>query len=230
VLVVEDLHWAAPMLLDFLEDLMAGLADVPVLVVATARPELLDGRPGWGAGTASLRLSPLPEQEVAAMLDALLGTVADGGNRGELVARCGGVPLYAEEFARLASQQASAAAPSTLTAVIGARLDTLSREQRAVLQSAAVAGSPFWADEVSALTGTPTETIAAALGVLVRRQFLRRVTPSSRAGHAEFVFWHDLVRDAAEARLTRLDRARRHLAVAQWWAADVRDDPKSSPT
>ena len=218
VLVIEDLHWAAPMLLDFLEDLVAGSSDVPVLVVATARPELLDARTGWGAGAATLRLSPLPAQEVAAMLDALLGAAPDGGNRGELVASCGGVPLFAEELARLASQKDAAAVPSTLAAVIGARLDTLSRKHRAVLQSAAVAGSPFWADELGALTGASAETIAAALGVLVRRQFLRRINPSSRPGHAEFVFWHDLVRDAAEARLIRLDRARRHLAVAQWQA------------
>ena len=227
VLVVEDLHWAAPMLLDFVEDLVAGLSGVPVLVAATARPELLDVRPGWGAGTASLRLSPLSDHEVAAMLDALLGTVPNGHSRAELVARCGGVPLYAEEFAQLASQESEAAVPPTLAAVIGARLDTLSREHRAVLQTAAVAGSPFWDDEVSVLTGAPAHAVtAAALGALVRRQFLRRMTPSTRAGQAEFVFWHDLVRDAAEARLTRLDRARRHLAVAQWWAADAGERPE----
>jgi DNA-binding SARP family transcriptional activator/tetratricopeptide (TPR) repeat protein len=223
VLVIEDLHWAAPMLLDFLEDLVAGLSDVPVLVVATARPELLDARPGWGAGTAGLRLLPLPEQDVAAMLDALLGSVPNGRRRRELVIRCGGVPLYAEEFAQLASQESHAAVPPTLAAVIGARLDTLSPEHRAVLQTAAVAGSPFWADEVGVLTGAPAPAVTAALGALVRRQFLRRVTPSTRAGQAEFAFWHDLVRDAAEARLTRLDRARRHLAAAQWWAADARE-------
>jgi tetratricopeptide (TPR) repeat protein len=223
VLVVEDLHWAAPMLLDFLEDLLAGLTGVPVLVLATARPELLDARPGWGAGTASLRLSPLPEQDVAAMLDALLDGVPNGHSRAELAARCGGVPLYAEQFAQLASQESNAAAPPTLAAVIGARLDTLSREHRAVLQTAAVAGSPFWADEVGVLTGAPAHAVTAALGALVQRQFLRRVNPSSRPGQAEFVFWHDLVRDAAEARLTRLDRARRHLAAAQWWAADARE-------
>jgi hypothetical protein len=218
VLVIEDLHWAAPVLLDFLEDLVAGLADVPLLVVATARPELLDSRPGWGAGAVGMRLLPLPEPDVAAMLDALLGA-APGDARGDLVARCGGVPLYAEQFAQLAAQQDAPAAPPTLAAVIGARLDTLSREHRAVLQTAAVAGSPFWADEVSVLTAAPAERIAAALGALVRRQFLRRVNPSSRPGHAEFVFWHDLVLDAAEGRLTRLDRARQHLAVAQWWEA-----------
>jgi DNA-binding SARP family transcriptional activator/class 3 adenylate cyclase/tetratricopeptide (TPR) repeat protein len=223
VLVVEDLHWAAPMLLDFLEDLVAGLSEVPVLLLATARPELLDARPGWGAGTAGLRLSPLPEQDVAAMLDALLGSVPNGRRRRELVTRCGGVPLYAEQFAQLASQQSGAAVPPTLAAVIGARLDTLSREHRAVLQTAAVAGSPFWADEVGVLTGAPAHAVTAALGALVRRQFLRRVNPSTRAGQAEFAFWHDLVRDAAEARLTRLDRAGRHLAVAQWWAADARE-------
>ena len=223
VLVVEDLHWAAPLLLDFVEDLVAGLAEVPVLVVATARPELLDGRPGWGAGGASLRLSPLPEHEVAAMLDALLGSAHNGGSRGELVTQCGGVPLYAEQFAQLASQYDSATVPPTLAAVIGARLDTLNREHRAVLQTAAVAGSPFWADEIGMLTGNPPSAVTAALGALVRRQFLRRVSPSTRAGQAEFVFWHDLVRDAAEARLTRLDRARRHLAVSQWWAAAARE-------
>jgi DNA-binding SARP family transcriptional activator/tetratricopeptide (TPR) repeat protein len=218
-LVIEDLHWAAPMLLDFLEDLVAGLADVPVLVVATARPELLDSRPGWGAGTGSVRLSPLPDSDVAAMLDSLLGGVPDGHDRRALVARCGGVPLYAEQLAQLAAQHGGAVVPATLAAVIGTRLDTLSREHRAVLQTAAVAGSPFWADQIGVLTGASGHVVTAALGALVRRQFLRRVSPSSRAGQAEFVFWHDLVRDAAEARLTRLDRARRHLAVAEWWSA-----------
>jgi DNA-binding SARP family transcriptional activator/tetratricopeptide (TPR) repeat protein len=222
VLVVEDLHWAAPLLLDFLEDLTTSMSDAPVLIVATTRPELLDAWPGWGAGTASLRLSPLSEHEISAILAALLGYAPDSGGHNALVARCGGVPLYAEEFAQLASQQsATAAVPPTIAAVIRARLDTLSRDHRAILQSAAIAGSSFWADEVGVLTGVPAETLAAALGVLVRRQFLRRITPSSRAGHAEFTFWHDLVRDAAEARLTRLDRARRHLAVARWWQADA---------
>lgn len=220
ILVIEDLHWAAPLLLDFLEDLAASLADVPVFIVATARPELLDTRPGWGAGAGSLRLSPLPGHEVAVMLDALLGHVPSDRERGELVARCGGVPLYAEQLARPAAQQPSVAVPPTLAAVIGARLDTLSREHRAVLQSAAAAGSPFWADEISAVTSA-TRPAASALGALVRRQFLRRASPSSRAGQPEFVFWHDLVRDAAEARLTRLDRARRHLAVARWWETDA---------
>ena len=221
VLVVEDLHWAAPLLLDFLEDLMAGLSDVPVLVVSTARPELLDARSGWGAGASTMWLSPLPAHDVAAILDAILGTAPDGGSRGDLVAHCGGVPLYAEQFAQLASQQDPPAMPPTLAAVIGARLDTLKREHRAILQTAAVASSPFWTDEVGALTGAPAETVAAALGVLVRRQFLRRISRSRRPGYAEYVFWHDLVRDAAEARLTRLDRARRHLAVALWWEADT---------
>jgi predicted ATPase len=59
--------------------------------------------------------------------------------------------------------------PPTLAAVIGARLDTLSREHRAVLQTAAVAGSPFWADEISALTGGQALSVTTALGALVRR-------------------------------------------------------------
>src|SRR5258707_7083774 len=87
----------------------------------------------WDPLLASLRLSPLPAQEIAAMLDALLGAAPDGASRGELAARCGGVPLYAEEFAQLASQQDAPAVPPTLAAVIGARLDTLSREHRAGL-------------------------------------------------------------------------------------------------
>jgi predicted ATPase len=107
-----------------------------VLVVATARRELLDARPGWGAGASTMRLSPLPAYDVAAMLDGLLGAAPNGGGRGDLIARCGGVPLYAEEFAQLASQQGAPAMPPTLAAVINARLDTLSGEHRAVLHTA----------------------------------------------------------------------------------------------
>src|SRR5262249_59668415 len=116
---------------------------------------------GWGAGAASVRLSPLPEPDVAAMLDALLGA-APGDGRGELVARCGGVPLYAEQFAQLAAQQNAPAVPPTLAAVIGARLDTLSPGHRAVLQTAAGAGNPFRAHAVGGRTAAPARAVAAA--------------------------------------------------------------------
>ncbi len=102
VLVVEDLHWADEVLLDFLDHLVDWATDVPLLVVCTARPELLAHRPGWAGGklnATTITLSPLTEADTARLVAALLGQVllpaetpngAAGPGRGEPVV-CRGV-------------------------------------------------------------------------------------------------------------------------------------------
>jgi predicted ATPase len=101
VLVVEDLHWADELLLDFLDHLVDWAAEVPLLVVATARPELLARRPGWGGGkpnSAIVSLSPLSEADTARLVGGLLGqALLPAETQAALLARSGGNPLYAEE-------------------------------------------------------------------------------------------------------------------------------------
>ena len=109
VLVFEDLHWADDGLLDFVDSLVDWATDVPLLIVATARPELLTRRPHWGGGktnAATLSLAPLSETETAELVHAILErSVLPADVQSAVLARAGGNPLYAEEFARMVAER-----------------------------------------------------------------------------------------------------------------------------
>ena len=111
VLVFEDLHWADDDLLDFVDHLVDWAVGVPLLVVCTARPELLDRRPGWGGGkpnALTLSISPLSDDDTARLLAELLErSVLSAETQASLLARAGGNPLYAEQFARLLAETGS---------------------------------------------------------------------------------------------------------------------------
>jgi tetratricopeptide (TPR) repeat protein len=167
VLVVEDLHWADAAMLEFLEHLVERSRDLPLLIVATARPELLERRPGWGGGTPAatrIPLAPLSDLEVARLVAVLVGrTSLPVGVQALLLERAGGNPLYAEEFARLLADQGMVAGedaavpdipvPETVHGLIAARLDALAPEVRALVQNAAVVGRVFWPGAVAAMDG-----------------------------------------------------------------------------
>src|SRR4029453_2959189 len=114
ILVFEDLHWADDSLLDFVDHLVDWAAGVPMLVVCTARPELLSRRPGWGGGkpnAATISLSPLSDDDTAGLVHALLErAVLPADLQTTLIERAGGNPLYAEEFARMADEVGESAA------------------------------------------------------------------------------------------------------------------------
>ena len=145
MLVFEDLHWADEALLDFVDHLVDWASGVPVLAVCTARPELLTRRPGWGGGkvnSSTILLSPLSTDETAALVHALLGRPAVSADvQAQLLERAGGNPLYAEEFTRMLTERpADVVLPETVQGIVAARLDTLSREEKELLQDAAVIG------------------------------------------------------------------------------------------
>ena len=109
VLVFEDLHWADDGLLDFV-DYLADWADgVPLLVVGSARPELLDRRPGWGGGkpnAITLSLAPLSDEDTARLIGSLMGRpVLEAGQQAALLARAGGNPLYAEQYVQMLAER-----------------------------------------------------------------------------------------------------------------------------
>jgi class 3 adenylate cyclase/tetratricopeptide (TPR) repeat protein len=235
VLVVEDLHWADPALLDFLEQLLdqAGAADL--LLVVTARPELLDRRPGWGAGrphATTISLAPLGDQDTARLLAALLGrSMLPAEVQSLLLEKAGGNPLYAEEFVRLLTDRGLLTArghlarasdlplPDTVQALIAARLDTLTPEHKTLLQDAAVFGKVFWLGALAAMGGAGEEQAGAMLAQLEGKQLIRAVRPSAVEGQAEYTFWHAFIRDVAYAQIPRSGRARRHRAAAEWITA-----------
>ena len=234
VLVVEDLHWADPAMLEFLEHLCTEAAGTGLLVLATARPELEDRHPGWGGGVAgatTVALAPLTETETARLVAGLLGQpVLPAEVQAPLLERAGGNPLYAEEFVRLLTDRgllvrsgpvvrlATTAVPfpDSVQALIAARLDMLPAAGKALVQDAAVAGRVFWSGALAALAGTAEPAVRAGLAELEAKELVRPVRPSSVEGQAEYRFSHGLVRDVAYAQLPRAGRARRHRAVAAW--------------
>jgi class 3 adenylate cyclase/tetratricopeptide (TPR) repeat protein len=229
VLVFEDLHWADDGLLDFVDELADRSAGVPLLIVCTARPELLARRPSWGGGkpnATTLSLPPLSDEETARLLAELLErSVLPADMQAALLARAGGNPLYAEEFARLAADPARAAdpdripMPETVQGIIAARLDALDPDDKTLLQEAAVIGKVFWLGAVAAVSGRDRRAIEDRLHELERRRFVRRERRSSVAGETEYAFLHLLVRDVAYGQIPRARRAETHRAAAGWAAS-----------
>jgi class 3 adenylate cyclase/tetratricopeptide (TPR) repeat protein len=226
VLVVEDLHWADEGLLDFVDHLIDWAAQVPILVVATARPELLTRRPGWGGGkpnATTISLSPLTEADTATLVHGLLDrAVLPADVQAGLLERAGGNPLYAEEFARIALERDALDAaetlplPESVQGLIAARLDALSDEEKALVQDASVLGKVFWLQAVAQLVGVDSERAEGLLHGLGRKQFVQRERRSSMGGDTQYAFTHTLVRDVAYGQIPRADRTEKHRRAAAW--------------
>ena len=225
VLVFEDLHWADDGLLDFVDHLTEWATGVPILVIGTARPELLDRRPSWGGGklnASTLALSALADADAARVISAVLQQrLLPAELQATLLERAGGNPLYAEQFARFFLEHGSVdelRVPENVQGIIAARLDGLPGEEKRVLQDAAVLGKVFWSGGVAAGDGTD------ALHALERKGFIRRERRSAVAGETEYAFRHVLVREVAYGQIPRAARAGKHLAAAEWVQSLGRED------
>jgi len=223
VLVFEDLHWANDDLLDFVDHLVDWSSGVPLLVVCTARPELLERRPGWGGGkpnALTLSISPLSEEETARLLASLLErSVLPVEVQTSLLARAGGNPLYAEQFARLLAEVGThedLPLPETVQGIIAARLDGLPAGEKQLLQDASVLGKVFWVGAASAVGGIERDEGDERLHALERKEFVRRERRSSVGGEDEYAFRHLLVRDVAYGQIPKSARAERHERAAAW--------------
>ena len=223
VLVLEDLHWADDALLDFVEHLFDWATGAPLMVLATARPELHDARPGWGGGrrnSATVGLSPLADEDTARLVSALLErSVLSAETQAALLERAGGNPLYTEQFVRMhvdLEDSGEAALPETVQALIAARIDTLGPGSKALLHDASVLGKVFWAGALAAMGDRSREDVLAGVRDLVRREFVRPARVSSMRDQEEFSFWHVLVRDVAYQQIPRAARASKHVSAASW--------------
>ncbi len=228
--LVEDLHWAEEPLFELLDRLLRDVSG-PLLLLATARPELLDGRPSWGAGrrnATQLWLEPLSLAEAARMLEELLGSELPAGLRKLVLENAEGNPFFLEELIAalvdrgflapedggwyLRDLPARFDVPDSVQSVLAARIDLLGAAEKAALQAASVVGRVFWAGPVIELLGG----VEADLGVLVERDFIRRRAVSSIAGEREFGFKHAVTRDVAYESLPKARRAHLHAALADW--------------
>jgi tetratricopeptide (TPR) repeat protein len=235
VLVFEDLHWADSRMIRFVELVATTIRDAPLLIVCTARPELLDRDPGFtGAvpGMLTLSLTPLRDEEIARLYSGMFGGIAlPEGLLRPLVERADGMPLYAQEYGRMLVERgtlrqaddawmlepnAPLPTPESVHAVIANRVDLLDGGERAVLQAAAVVGARFWPGAVAAALGTGPDTVERSLRTLAQRDLVREQPESSMAGEPEYRFRHALVADVCYERLPLGERVARHLRAADW--------------
>jgi class 3 adenylate cyclase len=229
VVLVEDLHWAEDELFDLLERLVRDVGG-PLLLLGTARPELLDRRPDWGAGRRNaslLWLEPLSPEQADLMAAELLAAELPQQIRA-LVGRAEGNPFFVEEVvATLIDRGVLAradggwavgelpddlAVPDSVQAVLAARIDLLDPTEKAALQAAAVIGRIFWAGPVRELLGGEEPNF----DLLEDRDFIRHRSGSSMAGDREYAIKHALTREVAYGSLPKARRAHMHAAFAQW--------------
>jgi hypothetical protein len=229
VVLIEDLHWAEEPLLDLLERLI-GDVDGPLLLIGTARPELLDRRPKWSGGMRNatlLGLEPLSKDDSAKLIAELVSSSLPESVRELVVERAEGNPFFIEELLgtlidqglleRVAGGWQTGAIveldiPDSVQALVAARIDLLPPSEKRALQAAAVTGRVFWNGPLTMLLGG----LEPDFHLLEQRDFIHRRANSSLSGEAEFAFKHALTRDVAYAGLPKAQRAHLHAAFAEW--------------
>ncbi len=236
VIVLDDLHWAEPSLLDLIDQVTDWSRDAPILVVCMARPELLDLRADWGGGklhATTTALEPLSVEETGRLVGNLLGDDGlDPSARTRIVTASEGNPLFVEETIAMlvddgllhhqgdrwitSGDLGDVAVPPTIQALLAARLDRLDEGERAVLGRAAVVGQVFYLGALGELSPDEERAqIASRVQQLVRRDLVR-TDRSDLPGQDAFRFHHGLLRDAAYQMLPKETRADLHERFATW--------------
>ncbi len=230
VVLIEDVHWAEDDLFDVLSTLLRHV-DGPLLLLTTARPELVHVRPAWGADTpdaSRLRLEALAENDTERLLDMLLGAELPDALRTVVLERAEGNPFFVEELVATLVDRgmlrqsnggwsfgelpANFRVPDSVQALLAARIDLLPAAEKAALQAASVIGRVFWTGPVYELVGGAEPD----LELLEERDFIRRRSGSGLAGEREYAIKHALTREVAYASLPKAVRAHRHAAFARW--------------
>ncbi len=234
VMVFEDMQWADTSLLDFVEYLLEWSKNHALFVLALARPDLVEQHPTWGSAprnSTMLSLEPLPEGAMEALLTGLVPGLPDE-LRSQIFARAEGVPLYAVETVRmlmdrgLLVQEGSSYRPTgpidlqeipeTLHALIAARLDGLSSDERLLIQDGAVLGKTFTVPGLVALSGLSDAGVEPLLSALVKKEVLSLQVDPVSPGRGQYGFLQELVRRVAYETLSKKDRRDKHLAAARF--------------
>ncbi len=238
VLLVEDIHWADDDLLDLLERIVRE-ARAPVVLLATARPELLDQRSSWAGGrrnATNIWLEPLPATAAAQMLDELLAVELPPELRELLVLRAEGNPFFVEELVGALADSGvlerrdgawvvgelpeGFSVPDSVHAVLAARIDRLPPTEKAALQAASVVGRVFWPRPVAQLLGGGEPDY----DLLEERDFIRRRAGSTMSGEKEYAIKHALTREVAYGSIPKARRGRLHAALAEWLSESGGDE------
>jgi class 3 adenylate cyclase/tetratricopeptide (TPR) repeat protein len=232
VLLFEDIHWADSALLDFIEYLIEWSRDVPLFVLTLSRPELADRRPTWGSGKrnfTSIFLEPLSTDAMEALLTGPVPGLSEE-LRERILERAEGVPFYAVETVRmlldrgilvreghayrLAGEIETLEVPETLQALIAARLDGLTTEERRAVQQAAVLGRTFTLRGLASVSGVDETALEPLLTSLVRKEVVSLTADPLSPERGQYGFLQDLVKKVAYDTLSRRERKTLHLAAA----------------
>ncbi len=243
VLLFEDIQWADAALVEFVEYLLEWSRNLPIFVIALARPELSDRHPGWGSSTrrfTSLFLEPLTGEAIDALLQGLVPGLSEHV-RLQIRERADGIPLYAVETVRMLLDRGllerhgdeyrpvgtieTLDVPETLQALIAARLDGLDPKERRLLGDASVLGKTFTVRGLAALSGATEETVRPLLAGLVRKEVLALESDPRSPERGQYGFLQALVQRVAYETLSRHDRKAKHLRAAEYLAADSGIEP-----
>jgi class 3 adenylate cyclase/tetratricopeptide (TPR) repeat protein len=227
VLVFEDIHWGEPTLLDLIEYFAGWIRDAPVLILCLARPDVVERQPSWltpRANASAIPLTPLSPAETDRLLaDSDLGPAV----RARIADAAEGNPLFVEQMVALLAEEGESGEtipiPPSIQALLAARLDRLTLEERSMLETAAVVGRGFWRGAVRDLAPQGLRNaVGAHLMALVRKDLVE--PESSTLAHEDaFRFRHVLIRDAAYEGTPKERRAELHERFAAWIADNVPD-------
>jgi class 3 adenylate cyclase len=207
IVVLDDIQWGEETFLDLVEASALLTSGAPLLLLCTARLDLLDRRASW---PGVVRLEPLSEEEA----DELIRDEVSEELRGRIAHAAGGNPLFISEMLAMAHEQDDVEVPPTLKALLAARLDQLDEAERRVLERGSVEGELFHRGAVQALVPEEPQ-VTARLTSLVRRELVRP-DRAQFAGDDGFRFRHLLIRDAAYDALPKGVRAELHERFADW--------------
>ncbi len=221
VIVLEDLHWGDLPTVQLVDYALAAHGDLPIMVLALARPEVKDVFPSlWQKRRViDLQLNELTPKASARLARHVLGDAVDDAAIERIVAKSAGNAFFLEEILRAVAEGHAEDVPETVLAMVQRRLDALAPEARRVLRAASVFGETFWRGAVSAhlgQTSNPLSRVEDRIDELVRGELLTRRDESRFGGEEELTFRHALVRDAAYAMLTDEDRALAHRLAGAW--------------
>ncbi len=233
-LLFEDLQWADSALLDFVDHLLEWSHAHPIFVLALARPELAERRPGFGAGgrnATTLSLEPLAAAVMEELLDGFVPGLPDD-LRAQILDRAEGVPLYAVETVRMLLDRGllvreddiyrptgpieALEVPETLHALVAARLDGLAPEERRIVQDAAVLGRSFTKEGLAVLSGLSEAELEPILASVTRKEVLSLQADPRAPERGQYAFLQDLLKQIAYETLAKADRKTRHLAAAEY--------------
>jgi tetratricopeptide (TPR) repeat protein len=226
VLVLSELHWADDVVLDLFGWQLDRLAGHPLVVLTTARFELMErwSPPHGRYNLLTLHLDPLDEQSTRELAEALGAGALSVGVADALVQRSGGNPFFLEELLTFVGEGSGGELPVTLRGLVAARIDALGSDERSVLEDAAVIGRSGPLTILRALSGSKgVEDVDSVVGRLLERDLLA-------SDDGRWDFRSEVVREVVYATLTKSERAGRHWRVGLWLTEEGRRTGRADET